>query len=139
MADQPKLLSGGNPQIPMGDGDAPIRAYIAALPGWKADAMRKLDALIVATLPDVRKAVKWNSPFYGAPSMGWLLAVHAYAGYLKLNFFKGRLLDPMPPVASKDAAARYLHIGEDGIGDEAQLAEWLRQAAAIPGYLTPKV
>ena len=139
MNDKPVLLSGGNPQIPMGDGDAPVQAYIDALPGWKSDAMRGLDALIVATLPGVRKAVKWNSPLYGMEGMGWFLGVHAYARYLKLNFFYGQQLAPPPPVGSKDPNARCLHIEEDGVADIAQLADWLRQAAAIPGYLAPKV
>ena len=138
MTDKPILLSGGNPQIPMGDGDAPVQAYIAALPGWKFGAMKRLDALIVATLPGVRKAVKWNSPLYGMEGMGWFLGVHAFDTYLKLNFFHGQQFDPLPPVGSKDPHARYLHIGDDGALDEAQLADWLRQAAAVPGYLAPK-
>lgn len=130
-----RLLSGGNPQIPMGDGPAPVAAYIAALPGWKSDAMARLDALVVASVPGVQKAVKWNSPLYGMAGMGWFLGVHAVARYLKLNFFCGAQLDPLPPVGSKDVQARYLHIHEDGVVDEAQLADWLRQAAAIPGFL----
>lgn len=139
MSQKPVLLSGGNPQIAKADGDAPVSAYIAALPGWKSDAMKRLDALIVATLPGVRKAVKWNSPLYGMEGMGWFLGVHAFNKYLKLNFFHGQQLDPLPPVGSKDPNARYLHIGEDGALDEARLADWLRQASLIPGYLAPKV
>jgi hypothetical protein len=131
----PKLLSGGNPQIAKGDGDAPVQAYIEALPGWKRQAAAKLDRLITKTLPDVRKAVKWNSPFYGAPGQGYFLSFHAYAKYLKVLFFDGAKLTPEPPVGSKDPNGRYFHIGEDGQIDEAQVAEWIRQAAKLPGWL----
>jgi hypothetical protein len=130
-----KLLSGGNPQIPKGEGDAPVQAYIAAMPGWKSEAGRRLDKLIEKTVPDVRKAVKWNSPFYGVEGQGWFLSFHCFTRYIKLTFFRGTQLDPLPPVGSKDPNTRYLHIEEDKPVDEAQLAEWIRQAAAIPGWM----
>jgi hypothetical protein len=128
------LLSGGNPQITKADGDAPVRAYIDALPGWKRDAARQLDALIVRSVPRVRKAVKWNSPLYGIEGQGWFLGVHAFTRYLKVSFFSGRSLEPQPPGASKDKNTRYLDIRE---GDElgAQLVSWLKQAASLPGWL----
>ena len=131
---KPVLLAGGNPQIAKGEGDAPVRAYIAAMPGWKRDVARRLDALIVRTVPGVRKAVKWNSPFYGAGDEGWFLNVHAFTSYLKLAFFRGSSLRPPPPGESKHAEVRYLDLRE---GDEldAQLAKWIRQAAALPGWI----
>ena len=129
----PRLLSGGNPQIPKGYGDEPVQAYIAALPGWKREAGARLDALIVATVPDVQKAVKWNSPLYGIADQGWFLGVHAIAKYLKLAFFRGADLDPPPPVASKTEGTRYLHIREGEALDEAQLANWIAQAGRLPG------
>ena len=132
---QPKLLSGGNPQIPKGEGDAPVQAYIAAMPGWKQDAGRRLDELIEKTVPGVRKAVKWNSPFYGVEGQGWFLSFHVFTKYIKVTFFRGAALEPLPPVGSKDPNTRYVHIEEDGPVDEAQLAEWIRQAAAIPGWM----
>jgi hypothetical protein len=132
---RPKLLSGGNPQIPKGDGDAPVQAYIAAMPGWKSEAGRKLDKLIETTVPGVRKAVKWNSPFYGVEGQGWFLAFHVFTRYIKVTFFRGAELEPLPPVGSKDPNTRYLHIEEDKPVDEEQLAEWIRQAAAIPGWM----
>ncbi|WP_114952432.1 DUF1801 domain-containing protein [Sphingosinicella terrae] len=132
---KPVLLSGGNPQIPKGDGDAPVQAYIAALPGWKSEAGRRLDTLVERTVPGVRKAVKWNSPFYGVEGQGWFLAVHAFNRYLKLTFFRGAQLDPLPPVGSKDPNTRYVHIEEDEAVDEAQLADWIEQAAKIPGWM----
>jgi hypothetical protein len=135
---KPRLLSGGNPQIAMADGDAPVQAYIAAIPGWKRDAARRLDALIVRTIPSVRKAVKWNSPFYGTEEFGWFLAFHCITKYIKVNFFRGASLSPMPPVASKDPGTRYVHIYEDEPLDEAQLADWVRQAAARPGWIFGK-
>jgi hypothetical protein len=135
-AQKTKLLSGGNPQIPKGDGDAPVKAYIAAMPGWKRDVMRSLDALIVRTVPGVRKAVKWNSPFYGVEGQGWFLSVHAYANYLKVAFFQGTSLKPLPPVPSKSQDVRYVHLGKDEAVDEAQLAKWIRQAAVLPGWNT---
>jgi hypothetical protein len=133
MSDDPVLLSGGNPKIPKGDGDAPVQAYIAALPGWKRAACARLDAIITAAVPDVRKAVKWNTPFYGREEKVWLLAVHAYARYLKVAFFKGAAFDPLPPIGSKQADVRYLHVSEDEPLDEAQFTDWVHQAARIPG------
>jgi hypothetical protein len=128
-----KLLSGGNPQIAKGDGDTPVQAYIAAMPGWKSQVGRKLDALIQAAVPGVRKAVKWNSPFYGVEEKSWFLAVHCYAKYVKVAFFRGAALDPQPPVASKQKDVRYLHIHEDDPIDEAQFTDWVRQASQLPG------
>jgi hypothetical protein len=129
------LLAGGNPQIAKGDGDAPVQAYLAALPGWKADLGKRLDAFIVRTLPDVRKAVKWNSPLYGIEGQGWFLGIHAFTRYLKLAFFRGAALRPLPPGTSKDENTRYLDLHEGDQLDEAQLADWLRQAAALPGWV----
>jgi hypothetical protein len=131
----PKLLSGGNPQIAKGYGDAPVQAYIAAMPGWKSDIGRRLDALIVGALPGVRKAVKWNSPFYGAGDMdnGWFLSFHCFTKYVKVAFFRGASLDPVPPGASKQENVRYLDIHEDDALDEKQFADWVKQAARMPG------
>jgi hypothetical protein len=131
---KPKLLAGGNPQIPKGDGDAPVQAYIAAMPGWKSDVGRRVDELIVSTVPGVRKAVKWNSPMYGIEGRGWFLGVHCYTHYVKLAFFNGASLDPMPPGESKDEGTRYLDIREDDELDEAQLADWFEQASKLPGW-----
>jgi hypothetical protein len=132
----PRLLAGGNPQIAKGEGDAPVQAYIAAMPGWKSEAGRRLDALVERTVPGVRKAVKWNSPLYGVEGRGFFLGVHCFDKYIKLAFFRGAALDPLPPVGSKDPNTRYLHIREDEEADEAQLADWIRQAAALPGWMT---
>ena len=131
---RPVLLSGGNPQIAKADGDAPVQAYIAAMPGWKRDLGKRLDALIVRSVPDVRKAVKWNSPFYGIEGQGWFLGVHAYTRYLKLSFFRGSSLRPVPPGPSKDENVRHLDIHEGDALDEAQLVKWVKQAAALPGW-----
>jgi hypothetical protein len=128
------LLSGGNPQIPKGDGDGPVQAYIAAMPGWKRDIGRKLDSLTAATVPGVLKAVRWNSPFYGVEGQGWFVSYHCFTHYVKVTFFKGAHLTPPPPGASKDKDVRYLDIREDAAIDEAQLADWIRQAAALPGW-----
>ena len=133
--DAPRLLSGGNPQIPKGDGDAPVQAYIAALPGWKREAAARLDATIGAAVPGVRKAVKWNSPFYGIEGQGWFLSFHTFARYLKVAFFKGAELTPQPPIASKSEDVRYLHIHEGEQVDEAQLTDWIRQASERPGWM----
>lgn len=133
MSDKPVLLSGGNPQIAKGDGDGPIQAYIAAMPGWKSDVGRRLDALVEKTVPGVAKAVKWNSPFYGREGDGWFLSYHCFAKYIKLTFFRGAALDPIPPVASKTTETRYFHIHEGEALDEALLSGWIRQAAALPG------
>ena len=129
----PKLLSGGNPQIAKGDGPAPVRAFIAAMPGWKKNAGRKLDALIVRAVPGVRKAVKWNSPLYGVEEGTWFASFHSFDRYLKVAFFRGAALDPVPPVASKSPEVRYFHIHEDDPFDETQLANWLKQASRLPG------
>jgi hypothetical protein len=131
------LLSGGNPQIAKGDGDAPVQAYIAAMPGWKRDLGKRLDALIVRTLPGVQKAVKWNTPFYGVAGQGWFLGFHVFARYVKVAFFRGAALKPMPPGASKDKNTRTLDIHEGDALDEAQFADWVKQAAALPGFLSP--
>lgn len=130
----PVLLAGGNPQIAKGDGAAPVQAYIAAMPGWKREVGRRLDTLIGQTVPDVRKAVKWNTPLYGVDGRSWFLGFHCVTRYVKLAFFHGSALDPLPPVASKGPDARYFHIHEDDRIDEAQLAGWIRQAAALPGW-----
>lgn len=129
-----RLLSGGNPQIPKGDGDAPVQAYIAAMPGWKRAVGERLDALIVATVPDVRKAVRWNSPFYGREGQGWFLSFHVFTHYVKVTFFRGAALEPLPPGASKDEQVRYLDLRE-GQFDEEQIGDWVKQAAALPGWI----
>jgi hypothetical protein len=128
------LLSGGNPQIAKGDGDAPVQAYIAAMPGWKRELGKRLDALIVRAVPEVRKAVKWNSPFYGIEGRGWFLAFHVYVRYVKVTFFRGASLEPIPPGPSKDKQVRYLDIHEGEL-DETQFTSWVKQAAAIPGWM----
>ena len=133
-----KLLSGGNPQIAKGDGDAPVQAYIAAMPGWKHEAGKRLDAIITRTVPKVRKAVKWNSPFYGIEGKGWFLSFHVFTKYIKVGFFRGAALKPVPPGASKDKNMRYLDIYEGDKFDEKQMASWVKQAAALPGWLGSK-
>ncbi|WP_119270558.1 DUF1801 domain-containing protein [Taklimakanibacter deserti] len=127
------LLSGGNPQIAKAYGDAPVQAYIAAMPGWKSDVGRRLDALITRAVPHVYKAVKWNSPLYGIEGEGWFLGVHCFNKYVKLAFFRGAALNPVPPGASKQKEVRYLDIHEDDEIDEAQLARWVKQASQMPG------
>jgi hypothetical protein len=130
----PVLLSGGNPQIAKGDGDAPVQAYIAAMPGWKRDLGERLDALIERNVPDARKAVRWNSPFYGIEGQGWFVTFHVLTRYVKVTFFSGMSLRPVPPggtVKSKDA--RWIDIREDDTLDEAQMADWVKQAAALTG------
>jgi len=129
----PKLLSGGNPQIAKGDGDAPVQAYIAAMPGWKRDIGQRLDALIVQAVPGVHKAVKWNSPFYGIAGQGWFLSFHCFDRYVKVAFFRGQALRPIPPVESKSQDTRYLHVHQDEAIDEAQFTTWVRQASQLPG------
>jgi hypothetical protein len=129
-----KLLSGGNPQIAKGDGDAPVQAYIAAAPGWTREACQRIDSLIERAVPKVKKAVKWNSPFYGIEGQGWFVSYHIFTKYVKINFFFGRMLKPMPPVGSKDPNARYVHLHEAGVLDEAQFMDWVKQAARIPGW-----
>jgi hypothetical protein len=128
------LLAGGNPQIAKADGDAAVEEYIAAMPGWKRTVGRRLDALITRTVPIVRKAVKWNSPFYGMEGQGWFLSFHCYARYVKVAFFRGTSLRPVPPGESKNQDVRYLDIHADDQLDEARLATWIRQAAALPGW-----
>ncbi len=128
------LLSGGNPQINKGDGDAPVQAYIAAMPGWKSDVGRRLDELVVGTAPDVRKAVRWNSPFYGTEGQGWFLSFHCFNRYIKVTFLNGASLSPLPPVESKDKDTRYYHIYEDGQIDEKLFSNWVRQAATLPAW-----
>jgi hypothetical protein len=134
-AAKPKLLSGGNPQIAKGYGDAPVQAYIAAVPGWKRDTCRRLDALIARSVPGVRKAVKWNSPLYGADGEenGWFLGIHVFAKYIKVAFFRGTMLRPVPPGPSKTKHTRYLNIHEDDAPDEAQFTAWVKQASQLPG------
>jgi len=129
------LLSGGNPQIAKADGDAPVQAYIAGMPGWKRDLGKRLDALIARNVPNVQKAVKWNSPFYGVEGQGWFLGFHTFTRYVKVTFFRGASLKPVPPVASKHAEVRYIDIHEDDELDEAQMATWVKQAAALPGWI----
>jgi hypothetical protein len=134
VATKPVLLSGGNPQIAKADGDAPVQAYIAAMPGWKRDVGRRLDALIARNVSNVRKAVRWNSPFYGIKGQGWFLAFHVFTHYVKVTFFRGTSLRPVPPGESKYKDVRYLDIREGQL-DEAQLATWIRQAANLPGWV----
>jgi hypothetical protein len=130
---KPVLLAGGNPQIAKAYGDAPVQAYIAAMPGWKSDLGRRLDALIVRTVPGVFKAVKWNSPFYGIEGEGWFLSIHCFTRYVKVAFFRGMSLRPVPPGESKSKDTRYLDIHEDDQLDEAQFAAWVKQASELPG------
>jgi hypothetical protein len=132
------LLSGGNPQITKADGEAPVQAYIAAMPGWKSDLGKRLDALIMRNVPDVRKAVKWNSPFYGVEGRGWFLGLHCFSKYVKVAFFRGASLRPLPPGPSKDKDTRYIDIYEGDELDEALLGSWVKQAAALPGFLAPR-
>ena len=131
--DKPVLLSGGNPQIPKGDGDAPVQAYLDAMPGWKQDVGRLLHSIVVDTVPDVRKAVRWNSPFYGIEGEGWFLSFHCFTKYIKVSFLNGGSLNPPPPEESKQPEVRYLHVFEDEEFDRAQFAEWVSQASALPG------
>ena len=130
-----KLLSGGNPQIAKGDGDAPVQAYIAAMPEWKRAVGERLDAIITRAVPGVRKAVKWNSPFYGAEGKGWFVALHVFSNFVRVTFFSGASLDPMPAGPSKVKGVRYLDIREGEL-DEAQFTKWVKQASAIPGWLS---
>lgn len=132
-AAKPVLLSGGNPQIAKGYGDGPVQAYIAAMPGWKSDVGRRLDALITDTVPGVYKAVKWNSPLYGIEGEGWFLSLHCFTNYVKVAFFRGMSLDPIPPGGSKQKEVRYLDIHEGEEIDEARFASWVKQASKLPG------
>ena len=133
MKTKPVLLSGGNPQIAKAEGDAPVQAYIEAIPGWKRDVARQIDALIVRTVPTVKKAVKWNSPFYGIEGRGWFASFHVYARFIKVTFFMGTSLEP-PPGGGKAKEARWIDVHEDDL-DEAQLAKWIKQAAKLPGWM----
>ena len=130
---KPKLLSGGNPQIPKGDGDAPVQAYIAAMPGWKREVGRYLDALIERGVPGVRKAVRWNSPFYGIEGQGWFLSFHCFTKYVKVTLLNGTSLRPLPPVGSRHKDVRYFHMHEGDEPDEDLIASWIKQASALPG------
>jgi hypothetical protein len=131
---KPVLLSGGNPQIAKADGDAPVQTYIARMPGWKRAIGKRLDALIVRNVPNVRKGVKWNSPFYGIEDQGWFLSFHVFTHYVKVTFFRGTSLRPLPPGASKHEEVRYVDIHEDDL-DEVRMASWVKQAAALPGWV----
>ena len=131
----PRLLSGGNPQVAKGDGNVPVQAYIAAMPGWKRDIGERLDALIVRSVPEVRKAVKWNTPLYGIEGQGWFLGFHVFARYVKVTFFRGGSLRPIPPGASKTEDTRYVDLHEGEL-DEVQMAVWVKQAAALPGWIS---
>ena len=133
-AAQPTLLAGGNPKIAMADGDAPVQDYIMAMPGWKRDVGRRIDALIARTVPEVRKAVKWNSPFYGVEGHGWFLSFHCFTNYVKVAFFRGASLRPLPPGESRHKDVRYLDIREGDEVDEARLVRWVRQASQLPGW-----
>jgi hypothetical protein len=132
---KPTLLSGGNPQIAKGDGDVPVQGYIAAMPGWKGDVGRSLDALIVRTVPDVCKAVRWNTPFYGVEGQGWFLGFHCLAKYVKVAFFRGASLRPLPPGQSTQKGVRYLHIHQAELLDEKLVANWINQASKLPGAM----
>jgi hypothetical protein len=131
----PVLLAGGNPQIAKADGDAPVQAYIAALPGWKRKVGRRLDEIIMRAVPEVRKAVKWNSPFYGVVGQGFFLGIHTFTNYIKIAFFRGTSLRPLPPGTSKVKGTRYLDVHEEDHLDEVQLAAWVKQASELPGWL----
>ena len=130
---KPVLLSGGNPQIAKAEGDAPVQAYIAAMPGWKRALGQRLDEIVAGAVPGVRKAVKWNSPFYGGPGEGWFLSFHCFTKYVKVAFFRGASLRPLPPGESKQKGVRYLDIHENDALDEAQFAAWVKQASQLPG------
>jgi hypothetical protein len=134
---EPTLLSGGNPQIAKADGNAPVQAYIEAMPGWKRDVGRRLDALIVRSVPGVRKAVKWNSPFYGVEGRGWFVSFHTFTNAVKVTFFQGTSLRPAPP-GGRSKEARWIDVHDDDL-DEAQLAKWVKQAAALPGWATSDI
>jgi hypothetical protein len=132
---KPTVLAGGNPQIAKADGDAPVQAYIAAMPGWKRDLGKRLDALIVRNVPGVRKAVRWNSPMFGIEGQGWFLSFHVFTRYVKVTFFRGASLRPVPPGPSKHKDVRYFDIHEGDELDETQMATWVKQAAALPGWI----
>jgi hypothetical protein len=131
---RPRLLAGGNPQIAKADGDAPVQAYIAAIPDWKRDVGRRVDALVTRTVPGLRKAVRWNSPFYGVEGQGWFLAFHCFTNHVKVTFFRGTSLRPLPPGESRQEEVRYLDIREADSLDEVQFAAWVKQASELPGW-----
>jgi hypothetical protein len=131
--DKPSLLSGGNPQIAKGYGEGPVQAWIAAAPEWKSEAARRIDTLVTLAVPDVKKAVKWNSPLYGMDGKTWFLSMHVFAKYIKIAFFRGTQLNPMPPEGSRTPSARYLHLHEGEMLDEAQFVDWVKQASRIEG------
>lgn len=133
-SNEPTLLSGGNPQIPKGDGDAPVRAYIEAMPGWKRDVGRRLDELVDAAVPHVQRAVRWNSPFYGVAGNGWFASYHCFTRSVKVTFFRGADLDPVPPERGKDEHARHVHLREHDVLDADLLTSWFRRAAELPGW-----
>jgi hypothetical protein len=135
---KPRLLSGGNPQIAKADGDAPVQAYITAMPGWKRDVGRQLDALIMRAVPNAHKAVRWNSPFYGVEGKGWFLGIHCVTKYVKVAFFDGALLRPLPPVASAQPKVRYFHVHEGDTINERQFTAWVKQASKLPGWKSSK-
>ena len=139
MRKKPALLAGGNPQIAKADGNVPVQAYIAAMPGWKRDAGRRLDELVVRNVPTVRKAVKWNSPFYGVEGKGWFLSFHCFTKYIKVTFFRGTSLRPLPPGESTSKEVRYLDIHEDDAIDEKLVTRWIRQASRLPGWVTADI
>ena len=130
---KPRLLAGGNPQVAKADGDDPVQAYIAAMPGWKSDVGRRVDRLVSLTVPTVRKAVKWNSPFYGIEGHGWFLSFHCFTNYVKVTFFRGTSLRPLPPGESRQKEVRYLDLHEHDPIDEVQLADWVKHASLLPG------
>ncbi len=134
MSEEPKLLSGGNPQIPKGTGDERVQAYIAAMPGWKHDVGVQIDTLISGVVPNVQKQVKWNTPFYGVAGQGWFLGFHCLTKYIKVSFLNGASLDPLPPIDAKDPTTRYFHIFERDELDEAELTAWVEQASSLPGW-----
>jgi len=131
---KPRLLAGGNPQIAKADGEGPVQAYIDALDGWKRDAVRRVDALVTKSVPQVRKAVRWNSPMYGMAGRGWFLSIHTFTKYIKIAFFRGTSLKPLPPGDSKSKEMRYVHVHEDGVLDEVQFNAWVKQASKLPGW-----
>jgi hypothetical protein len=135
---KPRLLSGGNPQIAKGDGEAPVKAYIAAMPGWKREIGARLDAIITRAVPGVHKAVKWNSPLYGVPGHGWFLGIHCFTRYVKIAFFRGAALKPLPAGESRGSSTRYLHISETEPLDERQFTAWVKQASGLPGWKSSK-
>ena len=130
----PTLLSGGNPQIAKADGDEPVQAYIKAMPGWKRAVGRQLDTLVERAVPGVQKAVKWNSPFYGVPNQGWFLSFHCFTNYVKVTFFRGAALRPLPPGESKQKDVRCLDVHQSDSLDEAQITAWIQQASQLPGW-----